>query len=97
MELHAEVTNKTGPETDFGGGCGSGRRASHNTMSYISERVLIITPGDREEVFLAAAHEVAGTAREGLAGEFVAGRLLSAARAMFSRCARHAVPFGCAG
>ncbi len=48
----------------------------HNTMPFFKQGVLIITPGDREDIILAAATTLVGKAKEGLAGIVLTGNLL---------------------
>jgi len=52
-----------------------GAMGVHNTMGFFKRGVLIITPGDREDILLAAATTQAGKGKEGLAGIVIAGDL----------------------
>ncbi len=52
-----------------------GAMGVHNTMSFFKRGVLIITPGDREDIILAAATTQLGKGKEGLAGIVLSGDL----------------------
>jgi BioD-like phosphotransacetylase family protein len=52
-----------------------GAMGVHNTMSFFKRGVLIITPGDREDIILAAATTQLGKGKDGLAGIVLSGDL----------------------
>jgi BioD-like phosphotransacetylase family protein len=52
-----------------------GAMGVHNTMSFFKRGVLIITPGDREDIILAAATTQVGKGKDGLAGIVLTGDL----------------------
>jgi len=52
-----------------------GAMGVHNTMAFFKPGVLIITPGDREDIILAAATTQAGKGRDSLAGIVLTGDL----------------------
>jgi BioD-like phosphotransacetylase family protein len=72
-ELHAEVLNETTQITNLVEDVVVGAMGVHNTMSYFKRGVLIITPGDREDILLAAATTLLGPQRAGLAGIVLTG------------------------
>ena len=47
----------------------------HNTMTFFKRGVLIITPGDREDIILAAATTQVGKGKDALAGIVLTGDL----------------------
>jgi len=52
-----------------------GAMGVHNTMSFFKRGVLIITPGDREDIILAATTTQLGKGKDGLAGIVLSGDL----------------------
>src|SRR3954468_748785 len=74
-ELHAEVLNNTTQITNLVEDVVVGAMGVHNTMSFFKRGVLIITPGDREDIILAAATTQLGKGKEGLAGIVLSGDL----------------------
>jgi BioD-like phosphotransacetylase family protein len=52
-----------------------GAMGVHNTMNFFKPGVLIITPGDREDIILAAATSQIGKGKDGLAGIVLTGDL----------------------
>ncbi|MBI4328106.1 MAG: AAA family ATPase [Chloroflexi bacterium] len=52
-----------------------GAMGVHNAMNYFKRGVLVITPGDREDIVLAAATTLFGPAEDGLAGIVLTGNL----------------------
>src|SRR6476620_3410832 len=72
-ELHAEVLNSSSQITNLVEDVVVGAMGVHNTMSYFKRGVLIITPGDREDILLAAATTLLGPQRAGLAGIVLTG------------------------
>src|ERR1043165_5106465 len=67
-ELHAEPLNQAKNVNNLIEDVVVGAMGVHNTMSFFKPGVLIITPGDREDIILAAATTQIGKGRDGLAG-----------------------------
>ncbi|MGN6386712.1 MAG: phosphotransacetylase family protein [Verrucomicrobiota bacterium] len=74
-ELHAERLNKPDGMNNLVEDVVVGAMGVHNTMSFFKRGVLIITPGDREDIILAAATTQVGKAKDGLAGIVLSGDL----------------------
>src|SRR5205085_9886792 len=74
-ELHAEVLNGSQQITNLVEDVVVGAMGVHNTMPFFKRGVLIITPGDREDIILAAATTLVGKGKEGLAGIVLTGNL----------------------
>src|SRR3954471_22531024 len=74
-ELHAEVLNNTTQITNLVEDVVVGAMGVHNTMSYFKRGVLIITPGDREDIVLAACPSLDTQAAKRMAGIVLTGNL----------------------
>jgi BioD-like phosphotransacetylase family protein len=72
-ELEAEELNESKQITNLVEDVVVGAMGVHNTMSYFKRGVLIITPGDREDILLAAATTLLAPQRTGLAGIVLTG------------------------
>lgn len=72
-ELMAEVLNRPGKNTNIVEEVVVGAMGVHNTMSSFRPGVMIITPGDREDIILAAATTVIAQPRDCLAGIVLTG------------------------
>jgi BioD-like phosphotransacetylase family protein len=72
-ELEAEELNESKQITNMVEDVVVGAMGVHNTMSYFKRGVLIITPGDREDILLAAATTLLAPHRSGLAGIVLTG------------------------
>ena len=72
-ELHAEPLNKAENVHNLVEDVVVGAMGVHNTMGFFKPGVLIITPGDREDIILAAATTQLGKGKEGLAGIVLTG------------------------
>ncbi|MDX1952994.1 MAG: AAA family ATPase [Verrucomicrobiota bacterium] len=74
-ELSAEMLNGSGQINNLVDEVVLGAMGVHNTMSFFKPGVLIITPGDREDIILAAATTLLSNKAEGLAGIVLTGGL----------------------
>lgn len=74
-ELQAELLNNSEYINNLVEDVVVGAMGVHNTMTFFKPGVLIITPGDREDIILAAATAHVGKGKEGLAGIVLAGDL----------------------
>jgi BioD-like phosphotransacetylase family protein len=74
-ELNAEPLNQSDQGNNLVDDVVVGAMGVHNTMPFFKRGVLIITPGDREDIILAAATTLVGKGREGLAGIVLTGNL----------------------
>ena len=74
-ELRAEPLNNPDTKNNLVEDIVVGAMGVHNTMSFFKRGVLIITPGDREDIILAAATTQLGKGKEGLAGIVLTGDL----------------------
>jgi len=74
-ELKAERLNKPSGMNNLVEDVVVGAMGVHNTMSFFKRGVLIITPGDREDIILAAATTQVGKGKDGLAGIVLSGDL----------------------
>lgn len=72
-ELHAEPLNKAENVHNLVEDVVVGAMGVHNTMGFFKPGVLIITPGDREDIILAAATTQLGKGKDGLAGIVLTG------------------------
>jgi BioD-like phosphotransacetylase family protein len=72
-ELHAEPLNKAENIHNLVEDVVVGAMGVHNTMGFFKPGVLIITPGDREDIILAAATTQLGKGKDGLAGIVLTG------------------------
>jgi BioD-like phosphotransacetylase family protein len=74
-ELKAERLNKPAGMNNLVEDVVVGAMGVHNTMSFFKRGVLIITPGDREDIILAAATTQVGKGKDALAGIVLSGDL----------------------
>src|SRR3954471_6565531 len=74
-ELRAERLNSPDGMNNMVEDVVVGAMGVHNTMSFFKRGVLIITPGDREDIILAAATTQLGKGKDGLAGIVLSGDL----------------------
>lgn len=74
-ELKAESLNKAENIHNLVEDVVVGAMGVHNTMSFFKPGVLIITPGDREDIILAAATTQVGKGKDSLAGIVLTGDL----------------------
>lgn len=74
-ELRAERLNSPDGMNNLVEDVVVGAMGVHNTMSFFKRGVLIITPGDREDIILAAATTQLGKGKDGLAGIVLSGDL----------------------
>jgi hypothetical protein len=71
-ELHAETLNETDGMQNLVEDVVVGAMGAHNALSFFKSGMLLITPGDREDIILAAC-----TSLDGATGEMMAGIILS--------------------
>lgn len=81
-ELHAELLNTSEYINNLVEDVVLGAMGVHNTLSFFKPGVLIITPGDREDIILAAATAHIGKGNAGLAGIVLAGDLRPSANVL---------------
>jgi len=74
-ELKAEMLNESGNLRSLVGHVVVGAMAVQNAMNYFKPNVLLITPGDREDIILAAASGVSSDGGPQLAGIVLTGNL----------------------
>lgn len=74
-ELRAELLNNPPVTNQLIEDVVVGAMGVHNTMGSFKRGVLVITPGDREDIILAAATTQVGKGKEGLAGIVLTGDL----------------------
>lgn len=74
-ELQAEKLNKSKQDQNLVEDVVVGAMGAHNAMKFFKRGVLVITPGDREDLILAAAAKLCGCEDEGLAGMVLTGNL----------------------
>jgi BioD-like phosphotransacetylase family protein len=74
-ELNAESLNNAPNVNNLIDDVVVGAMGVHNTMTSFQPGVLIITPGDREDILLAAATTQIGKGKDGLAGIVITGDL----------------------
>ncbi|PYI81577.1 MAG: hypothetical protein DME26_19735 [Verrucomicrobia bacterium] len=67
-ELKAELLNSPAPLQNLVEAVVVGAMSVHNAINYFTPRVLVIIPGDREDIILAAAAKLYGPEKDGLAG-----------------------------
>ena len=73
-ELAAELLNSAGNMQNIVDQVVVGAMGAHNAMSYFREGVLLITPGDRQDIILAAAASLSNNPRAQLAGMLLTGK-----------------------
>lgn len=74
-ELNAEVLNESEQFDNLVDDVVVGAMGVHNAMNFFNPGVLIITPGDREDIILAAATTLFSKENEGVAGIVLTGNL----------------------
>ena len=74
-ELNAEVLNKGCKMQNIVDDVVVGAMGAHNAMKFFKKGVLVITPGDREDILLAAAALLCGESNQTLAGIVLTGNL----------------------
>jgi BioD-like phosphotransacetylase family protein len=74
-ELNAELLNSDEHIHNMVEDVVLGAMGVHNAMSFFKPGVLIITPGDREDILLAAATTRLGSSKDGLSGIILTGDL----------------------
>jgi BioD-like phosphotransacetylase family protein len=74
-ELDAELLNSRTHINNLVEDVVLGAMGVHNAMSFFKPGVLIITPGDREDIILAAATTHLGASKDGLSGIILTGNL----------------------
>src|SRR6185295_16360130 len=74
-ELHAEMLNNSRQGHNLVDDVVVGAMSVHNAMSYFKRSVLLITPGDREDIILASATAVDNDGGPQLAGIVLTGNL----------------------
>ncbi len=74
-ELDAEAVNKSSQMTNLVEDIVIGAMSVQNAMQFFKRGVLVIIPGDREDILLAAAAEMCSVDHSGLAGIVLTGNL----------------------
>ncbi len=74
-ELSAEMLNETGNLQNLVTDVAVGAMGAHNALSFFKSGVLLITPGDREDIILAACTSLDGANGEMMAGIILTGNL----------------------
>jgi len=74
-ELNAEMLNDTGGLQNLVTDVAVGAMGAHNALSFFKAGVLLITPGDREDIILAACTSLDGANGEMMAGIVLTGNL----------------------
>ncbi|MDB6019189.1 MAG: hypothetical protein JWR19_3678 [Pedosphaera sp.] len=74
-ELNAEMLNQTDGLHNLVVDVAVGAMGAHNAMSFFKAGVLLITPGDREDIILAACTSLDGQSGETMAGIVLTGNL----------------------
>jgi BioD-like phosphotransacetylase family protein len=74
-ELAARVLNESGELNNLVEDVVVGAMGAHNAMQYFKRGVLVITPGDREDIILAAAATLPGKSDRHLAGIVLTGNM----------------------
>ncbi len=72
-ELKAELLNTADGLHNLVGDVAVGAMGAHNAMSFFKAGVLLITPGDREDIILAACTSLDGQSGERMAGIILTG------------------------
>ncbi len=87
-ELKAEVLNDKGNLHNLAEGVAVGAMGAHNAATFFKQGMLLITPGDREDIILAASASLSDPKAEQMAGMVLTGgfrpqpKLLKVIRAM---------------
>src|ERR1035437_1263063 len=79
-ELHAELLNQPPTLDTLVDDVVVGAMGAHNAMEFFKRGVLVITPGDREDILLAACTGIDGQSSEKMAGIVLTGGLRPGAR-----------------
>jgi BioD-like phosphotransacetylase family protein len=74
-ELNAEMLNLTDGLFNLVEDVAVGAMGAHNALSFFKRGVLLITPGDREDIILAACTSIEGDGDESMAGIILTGAL----------------------
>lgn len=74
-DLHAEVLNKNTQINNLVEDVVVGAMGAHNAMRFFQKGVLVITPGDREDIILAAAATIPDDCGDCIAGLVLTGNL----------------------
>jgi BioD-like phosphotransacetylase family protein len=74
-ELRAEVLNQAPGLDNLVEGVAVGAMGAHNAMGFFKRGVLLITPGDREDIILAACTSLDGQSSETMSGIVLTGNL----------------------
>jgi BioD-like phosphotransacetylase family protein len=74
-ELNAEMLNQNGGSSNLVEGVAVGAMGAHNAMGFFKRGILLITPGDREDIILAACTSLDGQSTETMAGIVLTGNL----------------------
>ncbi|MDB6123443.1 MAG: hypothetical protein JWQ71_2436 [Pedosphaera sp.] len=74
-ELSAEMLNQTNQLENLVEDVVVGAMGAHNAMSFFKRGVLLITPGDREDIILSACTSIEGQGKDGMAGIILTGNL----------------------
>jgi BioD-like phosphotransacetylase family protein len=74
-ELNATMLNETGNLQNLVDDVTVGAMGAHNAMGFFKRGVLLITPGDREDIILAASASLGENKEEAMAGIILTGNL----------------------
>jgi BioD-like phosphotransacetylase family protein len=74
-EMNAEMLNETDGLFNLVEDVAVGAMGAHNALSFFKRGVLLITPGDREDIILAACTSIEGDGAESMAGIILTGNL----------------------
>jgi BioD-like phosphotransacetylase family protein len=74
-ELHATMLNETGDLQNLVDDVTVGAMGAHNAMGFFKRGVLLITPGDREDIILAASASLDENKEEAMSGIILTGNL----------------------
>jgi BioD-like phosphotransacetylase family protein len=74
-ELEAEMLNQTDRLYNIVEDVAVGAMGAHNAMSFFKKGILLITPGDREDIILAACTSIEGQGNDSMAGIVLTGNL----------------------
>ena len=81
-ELKAEMLNETGGLINLVTDVAVGAMGAHNALSFFKAGVLLITPGDREDIILAACTSLDGDNSDMMAGIVLTGNLRPSANVL---------------
>jgi BioD-like phosphotransacetylase family protein len=74
-ELKAEMLNEVDGQQRLVEGVAVGAMGAHNALAFFKRGVLLITPGDREDIILAACTSLDGAIEDAMAGIILTGDL----------------------